>query len=222
MNIIAISGSPRKHGNTATLLEHALEGAAAAVPAGQEAHTRLVHLYDLHYTGCRSCFACKRLGGPSYGRCAVRDDLAPVLEDIAHADALILGSPLYFGDVSGQMRCFLERLCFPWGVYDRDHSSIAPRRMPTAFLYTMNVTDAQMEEWGYRRMMASVEGFVGRLFTPPLVLRVTDTYQFDDYAKYKCDCFDGAAKKRRRDEHFPLDCEAARQLGAKLTAPAEG
>lgn len=68
----------------------------------------------------------------------------------------------------------------------------------------------------------ALEGFVGHLFTPPLVLRVTDTYQFDDYAKYKCDCFDGAAKKRRRDEHFPLDCEAARQLGAKLTAPAEG
>ena len=218
MNVIAVNGSPRKRGNTAVLLECALEGAAAAAPSGRSAASKLVHLYDLRYSGCRSCFACKRLGGPSYGQCAIKDDLASLLEEIAHADALILGSPIYFGDISGQMRCFLERLCFPWMVYDGNHSSIAPRRMETAVLYTMNVTEAQMEEWGYGKMMETLESFLGHLFTPPRRLCVTDTYQFSDYSKYKCDCFDEAAKRRRRDEHFPLDCEAARRLGARLTA----
>ncbi len=57
MRIIALNGSPRKRGNTATLLEHALKGAASA-----GAKTRLVHLARLKYTGCVSCFACKRRG----------------------------------------------------------------------------------------------------------------------------------------------------------------
>ena len=60
MNILAINGSPRKKWNTATLLEKALEGAAA-----QGATTELVHLYDLDYKGCTSCFACKMIDGPS-------------------------------------------------------------------------------------------------------------------------------------------------------------
>ncbi len=216
MNILAVNGSPRKHGNTATLLKHALEGAGGTAAPGESADLRLVHLYDLQYTGCRSCFACKKLGGASYGRCAVRDDLGPVLAEAAHADALIFGSPVYFGDISGQMRTFLERLLFPFFVYDAAYSSIAPRRMPTAFIYTMNVTEEQMRELRYPAMMASIEDFVGRALRQPLTLRVTDTCQFDDYSKYMCECFDGEAKTRRRAEHFPKDCRAAFSLGAEL------
>jgi hypothetical protein len=57
------------------LLEKAVEGAKSV---GAEAE--LIHLYDLDFKGCISCFACKTLGGKSYGRCAVKDGLAPVLE----------------------------------------------------------------------------------------------------------------------------------------------
>lgn len=72
----AINGSQRKKGNTAEVLKKALEGVHSLLPA---AGTELVHLYDLDFTGCRSCFACKRKGGASYGRCAVRDGLPPLL-----------------------------------------------------------------------------------------------------------------------------------------------
>jgi len=65
MNIVAINGSPRKNANTATLLKHALAGAEK-----NGAQTELVHLYDFNYTGCVSCFACKLIGGKSYGKCA--------------------------------------------------------------------------------------------------------------------------------------------------------
>lgn len=58
MKIIALNGSPRKKWNTATLLQKALEGAVS-----QGAITELIHLYDLNYKGCISCFACKTLGG---------------------------------------------------------------------------------------------------------------------------------------------------------------
>ena len=216
MKIIAINGSPRKHANTATLLEETLKGAACALSDGQSAETSLVHLYELHYTGCRSCFACKRLGGASYGHCSVHDDLLPLLNDIAEADALILGSPIYFGSISGQMRSFLERLLFPWLVYDNEGSSLAPRRLFTAFLYTMNVTEKQMHERGYPQALAPMEAYIGRILTQPKTLYVTDTCQFDDYSAYMCTCFDGTAKQARRAEHFPTDCQAARELGAAL------
>lgn len=88
MKVLAVNGSPRKKWNTATLLNKALEGAAS-----QGAETELINLYDLNYKGCISCFSCKLKDGKSYGRCAAKDDLTPVLEKIQLVDALILGSP---------------------------------------------------------------------------------------------------------------------------------
>ena len=58
MNVIAVNGSPRKTWNTATLLQKALDGTASA-----GAETELVHLYDLNFKGCISCFAFKRKDG---------------------------------------------------------------------------------------------------------------------------------------------------------------
>jgi multimeric flavodoxin WrbA len=86
MKVMAVNGSPRKTWNTATMLRKALKGAAS-----QGAETELIHLYDLKFTGCTSCFACKIRGGKSYGRCAVKDGLAPILKKVKEADVLILG-----------------------------------------------------------------------------------------------------------------------------------
>jgi multimeric flavodoxin WrbA len=83
LKILAFNGSPRKEWNTAILLNKALEGAAS-----QGAETELIHLYDLNYKGCISCFACKMKGGKSYGKCAVKDDLTPILKSIVRQMAL--------------------------------------------------------------------------------------------------------------------------------------
>ena len=109
MKVIAINGSPRKNWNTATLLQKALDGAAS-----QGAETEIVHLYELNYKGCVSCFACKTKNGRSYGRCAVKDDLTPVLKKVEIVDAIIFGSPIYYGSVTGEMKSFMERLLFPY------------------------------------------------------------------------------------------------------------
>lgn len=61
MDIYAVNASPRKKWNTATLLQHALDGAKAA--GGDAVRTELLHLYEYSFTGCKSCFHCKRLGG---------------------------------------------------------------------------------------------------------------------------------------------------------------
>jgi len=62
------------------LLEKALKGAAS-----QGAETELIQLYDLNFKGCMSCFACKTKGGKSYGKCAIKDDLAPILKKVEQA-----------------------------------------------------------------------------------------------------------------------------------------
>jgi multimeric flavodoxin WrbA len=135
MEVIAFNGSPRKTWNTATLLQKAFEGAAS-----KGATTKLIHLYDLDYKGCKSCFGCKTKGGPSYGKCAVKDDLTPILKEVEKSDALILGSPIYFWAVSGEMKSFMERF-------------IATLRMTTllrAFSQKLSIL-ASFTRWGPRR-----------------------------------------------------------------------
>jgi multimeric flavodoxin WrbA len=210
VTVIAINGSPRKKWNTATLLEHALEGAVS-----QGAETELVHLYDLDYKGCTSCFACKLKGGKSYGKCAMKDGLAPVLEKIAGADALILGSPIYFGIVTGEMRSFMERLFFPNLTYTRPPQSLAPRNIPTAFVYTMNVSEQLMKE-NYGAHIAANASQLKMMFGQCESLYCNETLQFKDYDKVVFSYFDPEERRKRRREVFPQDCRRTFELGVRL------
>jgi len=209
--VIAINGSPRKTWNTATLLEHAIKG---AVSEGNE--TELIHLYDLDFKGCTSCFACKLAGGKSYGRCSEQDDLTPVLEKILDADALILGSPIYLGTATGEMRSFLERLVFPFLVYDPGRSTLFPGKIPTGFIYTMGADEGRAKEMGYEMQFRLTEMLLARTFGASEYLLVTDTLQFDDYSKYVSSAFDPEAKARRHRQVFPEDCKKAFAMGKRL------
>lgn len=213
MKVMAFNGSPRKDWNTATLLGKVLEGAAA-----HGAEVEMIHLYDLAFTGCTSCFACKTKGGKSYGRCAARDDLSPALARAAEADALVLGSPIYYACVSGEMKSFMERLFFPYSVYDKARTSLFPGKgkVRTAFVYTMNVTEAEMRERGYDAHIATNARFMERIFGNTETLTVCDTWQFTDYGRIVSDHFDVDRKARSRQETFPADCAAARSLGERL------
>lgn len=214
MNVIAINGSPRKKWNTATLLEKALEGAAA-----QGATTELVHLYDLQFKGCTSCFACKLKGGKSYGRCAMRDELTPVLERIANADALVLGSPIYFGTVTGEMRSFMERLLFQYFTYTRPPQSLFGRRIRSAIIYTMNISEEMVHQYQYPVHFDTNENYLGRIFGSAETFCCYETLQFDDYDKVVFSYFDPEQRKERRRTVFPDDCRKAFDLGGRLTEP---
>lgn len=89
------------------------------------------------------------IGGESYGRCAVKDDLTDIFEGIIKSDAIILGSPIYFGTVSGEMRSFMERLMFPNLTYTNPTRTLFPKKIKTGFIYTMNITEEQLKEFGY-------------------------------------------------------------------------
>lgn len=220
MQIYAINGSPRKKWNTATILENVLEGAAEA---DNDVLTETVNLYDYDYKGCYSCFQCKRIGGASYGKCAIKDGIQELLQNVLNADIVVFGSPIYFSDITGMMRSFLERLYFPCFVYDKEYSSLAPKKLFTAFVYTMNVTHEAMEEWHYPNRLMPMEAFAGRVFGhKPRIQYVNNTYQFPDYSKYKNEMFSVEDKERQRKEQFPIDCQKARELGAALVADFKG
>lgn len=206
MKIIGICGSPRKNGNSAAMLDAALAGAAE-----HGALTERIDLFDLRYSGCKSCFACKRLGGDSFGRCALRDDLTEVLDKILNADAVIIASPLYFGEVPGAVRNLFERLWFPGLKYAKDFSTAFPKRVKVRLIYTMNVADHRF----YQNVIQSHrQNFM--MLGNTEVLTAEDTLQFDDYSLYASEMFDGAAKKLRHETVFPEDCAKAYEMGKRL------
>ena len=98
--VIAFFGSPRKNGFSAQLVNRVLDGARSA---GAD-----VVAYDLNadgVKGCQGCFWCRSNDG-----CATRDRLHPMYEDIASADGIVAGFPIYFGTVSGQAKLWMDRL----------------------------------------------------------------------------------------------------------------
>ena len=210
--IYAVNGSPRKNGNTAQLLQKALEGAASA-----GAEVKLIQLADLNFSGCRSCFACKKLANPSPG-CVLKDDLAEILKELFQSDGIIMGSPIYFGAETGLYRNFLERLFFPMLRYTNPPSSRAEKRIDFGFIYTMNVPENLMDEYGYNAYLQSQSQTPGLIFNSRNIytLYACDTHQFDDYSKYECTLFDAAHKAEMRKTQFISDLAKAFEMGRNL------
>lgn len=210
-NVVAVNGSPRKEWNTGTLLKSALEGAESA-----GAKTKLVNLYDLAFKGCISCFACKRKGNNCGGLCATRDDLRDMLAEILDSQALILGSPIYFGQVTGEMRSFLERLLFPNISYDEFGKSTFPGRLSCGFIFTMNCAEEFLEKVRYDVLFEDYTRLLGILKGTTQIVASCETYQFSDYATMNAAMFDEPARAKRRDEQFPIECQKAFDMGARL------
>jgi len=101
MKIVSVLGSPRENANSSMI---ANRFCATAQKCGAESKS-FVSLNDLDYRGCQGCMLCKT----KLDKCALKDDLTDVLEAIRETDVLLLGSPVYYWDVSGQLKCFLDR-----------------------------------------------------------------------------------------------------------------
>lgn len=209
--VIAINGSPRRNENTATLIGEALRGAA-----DNGAETEQVNLYSLNFKGCISCFACK-LKTREHGICAMKDDLSSVLERVKEADALILGSPIYFMNMSSGMIAFIERLLFSNYIYSDEIPTVFPKNLPHAYIYTMNMTEDHIRQFGIKERLGMHENFSARILgAKPDVLYACDTYQFKDYSKYESSIFDPEHKAKVREEIFPQQRRAAYELGKRL------
>lgn len=204
--VIGINGSPRKNRNSATMLDQALQGAAAA-----GAQVERFDLTDLDFSGCKSCFACKRLGGKSFGRCALRDDLSGVLDKILNADAVIISTPIYFGDVPGMVRNLFERIWFPSLLYSKDGSIAYTKRVKVGLIYTMGMPDTAY----YKNLIESHMGTFNAFLGETAMVSTNETWQYDNYDLYAGE-FDMDVKRRFREEVFPEDCKKAFEMGARL------
>lgn len=211
MNLITINGSPRKNWNTHTLLKKAMEGAAS-----RGAQTELINLYELSYKGCISCLGCKRNDGASIGKCVINDDLKPVLEKIALCDALLLGSPIYFGEVTGAMRSFLERLLFQYISYEKERAPYFNRRIQTGFIFTMNAPESALEKIGYTDTFKAYAALLERVLGPSKTLISAETLQVEDYSKYRMSGINEEERKARRESVFLSECQKAFDLGAQM------
>ncbi|HYF75388.1 MAG TPA: flavodoxin family protein [Candidatus Nitrosocosmicus sp.] len=98
--VVAIIGSPRKNGNVGSIVSEILRGAADS-----GAQTKVYHLNDMNIKGCQSCLYCRE-----HPACCVKDDMQAIYEDLKDADSIIIGSPIYIWQVSGQAKLFLDRL----------------------------------------------------------------------------------------------------------------
>ena len=205
--IMIIDGGPRKNFNTASMLQKFAEGASSV---SNDIEVKTVRLYGLDYKGCMSCMACK-IKGKASNVCKFKDALTPVLEEIAQADGLVLGSPIYFGDVTGQMRTFLERLAFPWLSYN-DYSLTAPKRMPVVLVVTMNGTRERNNSNGYGTMEPCINVALGK--TEYLI--AYNTYQVKNYNNFELAGFSEEAKREYRNEHWEQDLQKAFEAGKRM------
>jgi multimeric flavodoxin WrbA len=98
MKILFISGSPKK-GDNVKMIEY---GAAIAKEKG--ADVSVVSLAGKKISGCVSCDYCKKSEG-----CSIKDDMESIRPMMESADGIIFSTPVYFGSMSGQMKCMLDR-----------------------------------------------------------------------------------------------------------------
>jgi len=203
--IIAINGSPRSGWNTDILIREAAAGAAA-----NGAEAEIIDLYKLEkFTGCVSCFGCKTDG--HLGQCVCRDGLHEVLEKIRQADGLILGSPVYLGDISAGLRALYERLIFQYITYKTEIRSYNERRIPVVLILTSNIA-AEYDEELLRRYKGTLEAFIG----PVQTLASGNTLQVNDYERYGWTMFSAEERRARRETVFPEERKAAFRLGADM------
>jgi multimeric flavodoxin WrbA len=131
--VIGLVGSARKGGNTDILVRQVLAGAAAK---GDE--TKIFYLDDLEYQGCQGCRYCKMNEG-----CRVDDAMTMLYQELISADGIVLGTPVYFGQMSGQTKLFLDRW---YALLNPDFSSRLPEGKKMVLVVAQGDADPKMFE----------------------------------------------------------------------------
>jgi multimeric flavodoxin WrbA len=208
--ILGFNGSPRPKWNTAQLIRRALEGAAS-----QGARTEYFDLNSINFKPCQSCLICKK--GPKYeGKCYVKDGLTPILEKIKKCDGFVVGFPIYMGLPSSLSHVFLERATFSNFVYRNDRT-VYGKKIKTGVIVTTGAP-AQAVQQMYIPTIKQITGQIGGIFGSCEWIGSYDTVQVDDYSQYDIQFSVPADKIKHRKEQFPIDLQAAYDLGKRLAS----
>lgn len=209
MKTIILNTSPRKNWNTAKLLKSATEG---AISTGAE--VEYIDLYDLNFTGCRSCMLCKRKGGERC-HCYWKDDLSPIIDKVFTADALIIGTAIYLGRPTSRYFEFMERLHFAALSYD-DYSNYFKGKIKVAMFVSMNATKEfydKLYKEKFEEYAKELEMLNGEVNLYPCY----NTLQVADYSKFNMGSFDESMKKTAHEENFPKDLKNAYDIGKMIS-----
>ena len=193
--------------NTETLITEASKGAEAA-----GASVERFDLFRLEkYTGCISCFGCKK--EKFKGHCVCRDGLTPVLDAIRESDGLIIGSPNYLSELTASFRALYERLIFQNLTYNQETPSCNARPIPVLLIMTSNAP-----EGAYQQLLAGYQQTLNFLVGPTKVFVSGNTLQLKDYSKtdWPWTLFDPEEKKVRHETVFPEECKKAFALGKMM------
>lgn len=205
--IVVVNAGPRKGWNTDTLITEAAKGAEAT---GAE-----IIRFDLFrlekYTGCISCFGCKK--DKFKGHCVCEDGLTPVLDAIREADGLIIGSPNYLSEMTASFRALYERLIFQSLTYNLETPCVNQNVIPVLLIMTSNAPDT-----AYQGLLQNYKQTLSRFVGPTEVFVSGNTLQLKDYSKtdWQWTMFDPTAKKERHDTVFPQECQKAFDMGKAL------
>lgn len=205
--IVAVNAGPRMGWNTETLIAEASRGAESAGAT--------VERFDLfrleRYTGCISCFGCKK--EKFKGRCVCKDGLTPVLDAIRESDGLIIGSPNYLSEMTASFRALYERLIFQNLTYNLEKPCCNERQIPVLLIMTSNAPDTM-----YRGLIRDYRQTLNRFVGPTEVFVSGNTLQLKDYGKtdWEWTMFDPAAKMKRHENVFPKERQKAFEMGAAL------
>lgn len=148
MKVIGIVGSPRKNGNTNIVVQQILGGAAEA-----GAETRTFLLNEMNYRGCQACDYCK-----SHEKCKLEDDLTELFEEMAGAEGMVFGAPIYFAQFSGQMRLFLDR-CY--SLINSDFSARLPAGKKAVIVGAQGMPDPTAYKGVFGEFEGQISQFAG-------------------------------------------------------------
>lgn len=205
--IVVVNAGPRKGWNTDTLITEAANGAEAS---GAE-----IIRFDLFrlekYTGCISCFGCKK--EKFKGHCVCKDGLTPVLDAIRSADGLIIGSPNYLSEMTASFRALYERLIFQSLTYNLETPCVNQNVIPVLLIMTSNAPDTT-----YQGLLQNYKQTLSRFVGPTEVFVSGNTLQLKDYSKtdWQWTMFDPAAKQERHDTVFPQECKKVYEITKAL------
>ncbi|PWR71704.1 flavodoxin family protein [Methanospirillum lacunae] len=152
MKVLGILGSPRPQGNTATLLHHVLQGAAA-----HGAETTIICASDLEVRACTNCDVCKQTG-----QCIKDDDMQGIYDLIAGSDVIVFASPNYMGGISGHLKPIIDRL-YLYSTVSAEGTlqTIIEHRKKAALLITQN---APLEYSHYIEAFTPLRGILNLIF----------------------------------------------------------
>lgn len=184
MKLLVLNGSPRADGNTARLLELVVQSAKESLP---ELEVYRYNLNELDFKGCQACMVCKR---ENVEKCVQQDDLSPVLDLMLQSDAWAIGTPIYMGHVSGQLKLCLDRM---YGFMGPNRTN----RLPSGKRAVVVVTQGVSDENQYKHVAEQLTNLLARRGFSSVITVIAGGRSSSGFSEFRPETIESAAAAGR-------------------------